>query len=122
MRSLPTVGLLLTLLAFPTSAAQPFVVDLADVATGADSLVRVHGSTGDGSFGVPVAGGLDADGDGFVDFALAAMRASPVVDGTTRTNAGEVYLVFGDGSGGGVLDTAIASGDVLRFVGVFRGE
>ncbi len=122
MRSLPAVGLLLTLLAAPASAAQPFVVDLANVSTGADSLVRVHGSTGDGSFGVPVAGGLDADGDGFVDFAFASMRASPVVGGTTRALAGEVYLVFGDGSGGGVLNTAIASADVLRFVGVVDSE
>ena len=39
-------------------------VDLAEIR----DLRRVHGSVGDGSRGVPVAGGGDLDGDGFFDY------------------------------------------------------
>ena len=44
--------------------AQPVVkIDLAEVSTSSGVLLRVHGSEGNGSLGVPVAGGLDTDGD-----------------------------------------------------------
>jgi hypothetical protein len=66
------------LVAFAAEASGPtLAVDLADVSTDAGVLLRVHGSVGDGSLGVPVAGGGDLDGDRFVDYAFASMRASP---------------------------------------------
>jgi hypothetical protein len=74
---------------------------------------RVLGSVGDGSFGVPVAGGFDMDRDGQADYAFAAMRASP----QGRNNAGEVFLIFGDGSIAGQLDTAQPDPRVLRIHG-----
>jgi hypothetical protein len=78
-------------------------VDLATVAPGDGLYRRVLGSVGNGSFGVPVAGGHDIDGDGHADSAIAAMRASP----QGRNNSGVVFLVFGDGTISGQLDTAV---------------
>lgn len=88
-------------------------LDLADVVGGAEGLLRIHGSTGRGSHGVPVAGGLDVDGDGERDLAFAAMQSSPA----GRFNAGEVYLVFGDGSITGTLDTAVSDARILHLLG-----
>jgi hypothetical protein len=103
------------LVAFAAEASGPtLAVDLADVSTDAGVLLRVHGSVGDGSLGVPVAGGGDLDGDRFVDYAFASMRASP----PGRPGAGIVYLVFGDGAIVGAIDTALPSPDLL----VSRGE
>ena len=97
----------------PPAAAQPFIVlDLADPAS-MDQARRVRGATGTGAFGVPVAGGFDADGDGFVDYAVAYMTADPL----GRTNAGEVDLVFGDGTLTGEVDTAVDQARVLRIYG-----
>jgi len=76
-------------------------------------LRRVLGANGSGSFGVPVAGGGDVDGDGRIDYAVAFMTASPL----GRFRAGEVDLVFGDGTTGGTLDTAQAQSSVLRVLG-----
>ena len=96
-------GLFLALGAGPTAADPPaHSLDLAAVSVETGGLRRVHGSTGDGSSGVPVAGGHDCDGDGFRDYAFAAMRASPL----GRTGAGEVALVFGDGTVQGAIDSA----------------
>ena len=89
------------------------IIDLATLGTDEAVLRRAHGSTGDGSAGVPVAGGLDADGDGFPDMAFAAMQASPF----SRSRAGEVYLVFGDGSAGGSLDTGVPDPNILIIAG-----
>ena len=43
----------------------------------ANGLLRVSGAQATGAFGVPVAGGLDCDNDGFVDYARSEMLASP---------------------------------------------
>jgi hypothetical protein len=85
-----------------------------DLATLGDSgLRRVYGSTGNGSLGLPVAGGLDVDGDGLGDVALGAMQASPgAVPG-----AGSIYLAWGDGTLSGAIDTAIPSERFVRFDG-----
>jgi hypothetical protein len=102
-----------------TALAQPAIeVDLLGLSLSDGFLSRVHGSAGDGSFGVPVAGGHDCDGDGLVDTALAAFLASPL----GRTEAGEVYLVFGDGTISGALDTATVQARILRFAGVGTAE
>lgn len=93
-------------------------LDLADIATGDPGLLRLHGSSGNGSFGVPVAGGADLDGDGDNDLALAAMRASPL----GRGNAGEVFVLFGDGTVSGAIDTGIPDARILRIQGAAAFE
>ncbi len=85
-----------------------------DLATVSTDLIRVHGSTGNGSVGVPVAGGHDIDGDSHRDIAFAAMRATAL----GREQAGEVFLVFGDGTiGGPPLDTGVPDVRILHFLG-----
>ena len=93
-------------------------IDLLGFPTSNGSLRRVLGSAGDGSVGVPVAGGFDCDGDGHVDVAMAAMLADPL----GRADAGEVYLSFGDGSITGTVDTAMVQESVLRFAGEAASE
>ncbi|MCG8588736.1 MAG: hypothetical protein MJE66_05545 [Proteobacteria bacterium] len=95
----------------------PLHVDLAGFPTTA-GLARVLGSVGTGAFGVPVAGGLDSNDDGFPDFAVAAMLADP----NGRTDAGLVFLVFGDGTVSGSIDTALASTRVLEIWGAATSE
>jgi len=101
------------LVARPADAQTP-VVDLVAVPPGTEGLYRLRGDAGVGTFGVPVAGGLDVDGDGHADVAMAAQRASPF----GRTLAGEVYLVFGDGT----LAADEDSGEALPHVLVIAGE
>jgi len=94
------------------------LLDLATVTTDSGRLLRAAGSAGDGSFGVPVAGGRDLDGDGREDLAFSAMRASPF----GRSGAGEVYLLFGDGELTGLRDTAVAQAGILVFAGAGASE
>lgn len=94
------------------------IVDLAALDPAVDGLIRVHGSVGRGTFGVPVTGGFDCDGDGFQDMAMASMTGHPL----ERVNAGEVYLVFGDGTLGGVKDTAGVHPDILKIYGAAPNE
>ncbi len=93
-------------------------IDLTSVSTDSGVLTRVLGNTGNGAFGVPVAGALDCDADGYKDYAFAAMTASPA----GRSGAGEVYLVFGNGGIGATIDTALARPDVLRIIGAATSE
>lgn len=95
------------------ASAQTTVIDLADVTTDDGSLLRVHGSAGNGSSGVPIASGFDCDGDKQIDYAMAAMRAAPL----GRPTAGEIYLVFGDSTTQGVLDTAGFDAEILKIAG-----
>jgi len=47
-------------------------------------------------------GAGDLDGDGFADILISAILADPVdQQGNRRTNAGEVYLIYGRGERGG---------------------
>lgn len=97
------------------------VIDLATTATGSDELIRVSGPTGpttSGRFGVPVAGGFDVDGDGHRDLAFAQIVASP----RGRGLAGEVRLVFGDGTIGGALDAAANPTRLLVILGAGERE
>lgn len=90
-----------------------------DLAALSDAEVRrVYGSIGDGTLGLPVAGGADVDGDGLGDVAFAVMQASP---GGVE-NAGRVYLVFGDGAAQGPLDTAVEDPRILRIDGSVSHE
>ena len=102
--------------AAPSFAAPPTLTfDLNGQATTSGVLMRVygHGSNNDGRDGVPVSGGFDCDGDGFKDTAFAQMQADPL----GRTNAGEVTLVFGDGTIGGTFDSAVTHPRILRIFG-----
>jgi hypothetical protein len=106
---------ILFLLSLPiTLLAQPVgTTHLADF-TPTDGLYRrLLGSVGEGSSGVPVAGGFDMDKDGIRDYAMAAMRASP----QGRSRAGQVFLVFGDNQAVGLVDTAMNDPKVLEIHG-----
>ncbi len=119
MRAPPAPVLLSLALAAAPLAAQPLkVLDLAALDPADGAVRRVYGATGEGRYGVPVAGGWDLDGDGHADYAVAYMTASPF----GRTRAGEVDLVFGDGALGGTLDTAAWSPRVLKLAGAGREE
>jgi len=97
-----------------TAPAQPAgTTDLATVPVNGAGLQRIYGSSGNGAAGVPVAGGFDADDDGFNDTAFAAMRTSPL----SRNNAGEIFLVFGNGQIDGGIDTAGNDPQVLHIIG-----
>jgi len=111
-RSAP--GILASLWLASSLHAQPIrVTDLADVDPEQGRIERVHGSVGSGAAGVPVAGGLDLDGDGHADTAFAAMQASPIA----RNSAGQIFVVFGDGSIAGTSDTAQFNPDILEIFG-----
>jgi len=110
----------LLLLAPILVSAQPDVVlDLATISP-ADGKVRwVYGSTGTGRFGVPVAGGQDINGDGLPDYAVAFMTATAF----GRSQAGEVDLIFGDGTVTGFVDTSVATDPrILRIAGAAARE
>ena len=110
----PALLTLLSLLMSPPLAAQPVAtLDLAAVSTSDSGLERVHGSVGTGVSGVPVAGGFDVDGDGHRDYAFAAMRADP----EGRNEAGQVFLVFGDGTINGTLDSGVPDPRILTIIG-----
>jgi len=106
---------LITTFACPLPAtAQPVgTTDLADFAPSGGLYLRVLGSVGQGAWGVPLGAGFDMDKDGVNDAAFAAMRASPL----GRDNAGEVFLVFGDNTIAGEIDTAGNDPRVLRILG-----
>ena len=92
--------------------ANPRIFDLATVPA-TDVLLRVHGSSGSGTSGVPVAGGFDVDGDGHPDFAFSSLQASS----SGRVLAGEVFLILGDGAVDGTLDTGVADANILTILG-----
>ncbi len=95
--------------------AQPVgSLDLATVSPGDGVYRRVLGSVGIGAAGVPVAGAFDIDGDGHVDYALAAFQAGVTFN---RSQAGQVFLIFGDSQISGVHDTATNPSHILRIIG-----
>ena len=95
-------------------------IDLLGIAPTGQGLRRVFGSVGNGSHGTPVAGGVDVDGDGHLDYALSSMRASTNTD-LPPNEAGLVFVVFGDGTTSGPIDTSIPLNDgnppVLQVLG-----
>jgi len=109
-----TLAILILLVSPAMVEAQPVgTTDLADV-TPTDGLYRrLLGSVGEGTSGVPVAGGFDLDKDGARDYAMAAMLASP----QGRDRAGQVFLVFGDNKAVGLIDTAMDDPRVLEIHG-----
>lgn len=116
MRQAPLILWILMCLfgASPAIQAQPLgTLDLNRVATADGLIFRLSGSVGDGSAGVPVTGGFDLDNDGHNDFAMANFQAAPL----SRTGAGQVFLVFGDGAIAGQIDTADPHPRVLPILG-----
>jgi len=99
--------------AFSLQAAPLATMDLNLVDTSDGTLFRLLGSVGDGAYGVPVAGGFDMDGDDLKDFAMASFLGDPL----GRTNAGQMYLAFGNNAISGQIDTASMHVRVLRIYG-----
>ena len=104
--------------AAPAAAEPAHTLDLAVLDTSGGSLRRVHGSDGVGSRGVPVAGGFDCNFDGNLDYGFSAMLADPA----GRTDAGEAYLILGDGTISGTLETAASHPDILHIQGAAESE
>jgi hypothetical protein len=109
----------IVLLLSANASGQPAnTLDLLGTSTASGKIFRLQGSVGDGSSGVPVAGGFDMDKDLSNDFAMASFRAGPGgVD-----NAGTVYLVFGNDQVAGQIDTAASNSRVLTINGVQPSE
>ncbi|MDZ4730826.1 MAG: integrin alpha, partial [Xanthomonadales bacterium] len=61
-----------------------------------------------------VAGGYDVDNDGHVDYAFAAQRAGVTFG---RADAGQIFLVFGNGQISGQQDTLNNPSNILRIIG-----
>ncbi len=115
----PIICLMLSIwVSSPGLALQQAVLDIADLDTDRQAFHRVSGSDGSGTFGLPVAGPGDVDGDGWQDYAVAYMTAGHL----GRNSAGEVDLVFGNGVVGGALDTAIDQPRILRILGAATRE
>jgi len=107
------VLILLALLPAAAAAQPATILDLADDGAASGVVRRVYGAGGSGQYGVPVAGGLDVDGDGHADYAIAHLTASPL----GRFRAGEVELVFGDGTFSGSIDASTVQAGVLKVFG-----
>lgn len=106
---------LLFLLTAPVAFSAPtLTLDLASPPPGAN-ITRVHGHGGNntGLAGVPVCGGFDCDGDSHRDFSFAQFQANPL----GRTLAGEVTVIFGDGTIGGTKDSALTQAGMLIIAG-----
>ncbi len=97
------------------AAAPSFVLDLLTTPPAPNVMTRVYGRglDNDGNNGVPVAGGYDCDGDGHLDYGFSQMQGDPF----GRTGAGEVTLVFGDGTFGASIDSAVLQSSVLLIAG-----
>ena len=96
----------------PDERLPPADIDLAFAPV--DAVWRLSGMEGDGTFGVPVAGGVDLDGDGRGDVVHAAMVAG---EGT-----GAVSIVRGPAALQPDDDLASPRADVARVVGAQPGE
>ena len=117
-KSYCSVLLLLLCLASHVGSAQDLTYDLATLPPASGALTRVYGSVGNGAAGLPVAGGFDLDGDLAPDYAFAAFQASV----GAMTQAGQVFLVFGDGTLGGSLDTSVSDSRILPILGAAASE
>jgi len=107
-------SLLFLLTALAANAAPSLTLDLASPPPGANiTRIHGHGVNNSGLAGVPVCGGFDCDGDSHRDFAFAQFQASPF----GRTGAGEVTVIFGDGTIGGTKNSALTQAGMLIIAG-----
>lgn len=105
------------------AVAAKYVVDLTTF-TPSDGFI-LQGYRASGGAGASVASAGDLNGDGIADIVVGAPAASAVVNGVTRTGAGEAYVVFGKSGafgalvgGRSVLDlAALAPGDGFVLAG-----
>ncbi len=101
----------------PVAAQAGLVIDL--LLDSYEGIHRTLGSNPDGgTYGVPVAGGHDIDGDGLADWAISAMTNSSL----GRSENGLVYLIHGTGTIEGTVDTTVLSGRTLRIAGAHSSE
>lgn len=116
----PLRSLLLPLYAGSIALAAPtLTLDLASPPPGSKiTRIHGHGKNNAGALGVPVCGGHDCDGDGHRDFAFAQFQGDPL----GRSNAGEVTIIFGDGTIGGSKDSDIAQAGILLIAGAQDDE
>ena len=100
------------------AAAPALIIDLDTASTSALTRIYGRGLEDEGTSGLPVTGGFDCDGDGHLDYAFAQMKGDPL----GRIDAGEVTLIFGDGTIGGTIDSAVRQSRVLRIAGTQLSE
>ncbi|WP_440903069.1 LamG-like jellyroll fold domain-containing protein [Catenovulum sp. SX2] len=77
---------------FGSSTGQ--LASLEEAALGINGFV-INGEAAGDKAGFAVSGGVDINGDGLSDIVVGAPYASTIIDGTTYTEAGKAYAVFG---------------------------
>jgi len=90
----------------------PALAEVIDLATGAAD-VTIYGAEANDHLAEDVLATGDFNSDGFADALIAARYADGPANG--RSDAGEVYLVFGSAGMGGVVDIASAHQDVTIY-------
>ncbi|MEZ6015916.1 MAG: hypothetical protein R3F49_12430 [Planctomycetota bacterium] len=89
-------------------------IDLRTTSPATHAMSKVYGpSRNQGDAGVPVCGGFDVDGDGRKDYTVGHFLTSPL----GRNGAGEVNVIFGDGSANDSVNLAVSNVNVLRIIG-----
>ncbi|UCH86481.1 MAG: FG-GAP repeat protein [Dehalococcoidia bacterium] len=88
------------------------LADVIDLATGAAD-VTIYGAEANDHLAEDVLATGDFNDDGFADALIAARYADG--PGNSRSDAGEVYLVFGSASMGGSIDIASSQQDVTIY-------
>ena len=115
MRTILVLGVRVSPLKIPAEPLE--IIDIADVTPAAGVISWVYGAgANQGISGVPVA--VAFDGDRHKDYAVAYMRAAPL----GRAFAGDVDLVFGNGSISGGVDTVVDGVFFVRFFGATANE
>ncbi|MGF1572475.1 MAG: FG-GAP repeat protein [Sumerlaeia bacterium] len=89
------------------------VVDLLNLSTDNEGIMRVYGAEGNGNFGVPVTGGTDFDGDGNMDLAVGYFT----VTANGQSAAGKVHVILGGPTITGSVDLASTTDQFLTFEG-----
>jgi len=113
--------LLISILLFPIfSFAQVPHLDLGDPPI-AGQFTSYGAAGGGGETGLPMATG-DYNGDGFLDLAHSPLLADPVVNNLPRTNAGLVYVAFGNGVISGFVDFANPPDESLIVYGARQSD
>lgn len=114
MRHIPLLILLIFSAAFSWADPPLAEFDLLTKDTATDGVRRIYGiKDNNGARGVPIAGPADCDGDGFTDYAFGMIQAPAL----GRSGAGQVVLVFGDGTTSGTINSEFLSTGVLRLAG-----
>ena len=81
------------------NASCPGIIDLSVALTSTQGFAILGGAAGDQS-GVSVSSAGDVNNDGYADIIIGARYASP----SSRTNAGESYIIYGSSYNPGTID------------------